>query len=99
MDKLILNKIIEIVDTTRNQRESQKESVSLRREVLLLNSSYRTEALLEALLVVFAEFIDREKTWQEKNLWIMYMSYFPKIQIIFAQILLLMRLMNMQKHK
>lgn len=55
--KSILNDALEIVEISRKQRESQKESV-FRRE-LLLYSSYRTEALLETLLILFAEFADK----------------------------------------
>ena len=57
MAKSILNDALEIVEITRNQRKSQKES-GFRRE-LLLDSSYRKEALLETLLVLFAKFADR----------------------------------------
>ena len=57
MAKSILSDALEIVEISRKQRESQKESV-FRRE-LLLYSSYRTEALLETLLILFAEFADK----------------------------------------
>ena len=57
MAKSILSDALEIVEISRKQRESQKESV-FRRE-LLLYSSYRTEALLETFLVLFAKFADK----------------------------------------
>lgn len=63
--KSILNDALEIVEISRKQRESQKESV-FRRE-LLLYSSYRTEALLETLLILFAEFADKLLTEKGDN--------------------------------
>ena len=65
MAKSILSDALEIVEISRKQRESQKESV-FRRE-LLLYSSYRTEALLETLLVLFAKFADKLLTEKGNN--------------------------------
>lgn len=66
MAKSILSDALEIVEISRKQRESQKESV-FRRE-LLLYSSYRTEALLETLLILFAEFADKLLTEKGDNI-------------------------------
>ena len=63
--KSILSDALEIVEISRKQRKSQKES-GFRRE-LLLDSSYRTEALLETLLVLFAKFADKLLTEKGDN--------------------------------
>lgn len=65
MANSILSDALEIVERTRSQRNSQKES-GFRRE-LLLDSSYRTEALLEILLVLFAKFADKLLTEKGNN--------------------------------
>ncbi len=57
MANSILSDALKKVEITRKQREFQKESVF--RHELLLHSSYRREALLETLLVLFAKFADR----------------------------------------
>lgn len=65
MAKSILNDAVEAVKTTRSERKSQSyiqcsEPHFLNEKIaLLLDSSYRTEALLETLLVLFAKFADK----------------------------------------
>ncbi len=61
MANSILNDAIEIVETTRSKRKSQCSEPRFlsEKDSLLLDSSYRTEALLEILLVLFAKFADR----------------------------------------
>lgn len=61
MVKSILNDALEIVETTRSKRRSQCSEPRFlnEKEALLLDSSYRTEALLETLLVLFAKFADK----------------------------------------
>lgn len=61
MAKSILNDALEVVETTRGKRRSQCSEPRFlnEREALLLDSSYRTEALLETFLVLFAKFADK----------------------------------------
>lgn len=68
MAKSILSDALEAVNTTRSERKSQgyiqcDEPHFLNKKMaLLLDSSYRTEALLETLLVLFAKFADKSLT-------------------------------------
>lgn len=61
MAKSILNDALEVVETTRGKRRSQCSEPRFlnEQEALLLDSSYRTEALLETFLVLFAKFADK----------------------------------------
>lgn len=61
MAKSILNDALEVVETTRGKRRSQCSEPRFlnEQEVLLLDSSYRIEALLETFLVLFAKFADK----------------------------------------
>ena len=69
MTKSILSDAIEKVEITRSQRRQQcNEPHFFNDEVaLLLSSSYRIEALLETLLVSFAEFADKLLTEKGDN--------------------------------
>ena len=69
MAKSILNDALEVVETTRGKRRSQCSEPRFlnEQEALLLDSSYRTEALLETLLVLFAEFADKLLTEKGNN--------------------------------
>lgn len=69
MANSILSDALEVVETTRSRRKSQcSEPHFFNEEVnLLLESSYRTEALLETLLVLFAEFADKLLTEKGDN--------------------------------
>lgn len=69
MTKSMLSDAIEKVEITRSQRRQQcSEPHFFNDEVaLLLNSSYRTEALLETLLVLFAKFADKLLTEKGDN--------------------------------
>ena len=70
MANSILNDTLEVVETTRSKRKSEcSEPHFFNDEVaLLLNSSYRTEALLETLLVLFAKFADKLLTEKGDNI-------------------------------
>ena len=61
MANSILSDALEMVERTRSQRKSQCSEPRFlnEKEALLLDSSYRKEALLEILLVLFAKFADR----------------------------------------
>lgn len=67
--KTISSDAIEIVETTRSARCQQCSEPRFLNEgeALLLDSSYRTEALLETLLVSFAEFADKLLTEKGDN--------------------------------
>lgn len=69
MAKSILNDALEVVETTRGKRRSQCSEPRFlnEQEALLLDSSYRTEALLETLLVLFAKFADKLLTEKRNN--------------------------------
>lgn len=69
MTKSILSDAVEKVEITRSRRRQQcSEPHFFNDEVdLLLSSSYRTEALLETLLVSFAEFADKLLTEKGNN--------------------------------
>ena len=69
MAKSILSDALEKVEITSGQRSQQcSEPHFFNDEVaLLLNSSYRTEALLETLLVLFAKFADKLLTEKGDN--------------------------------
>lgn len=69
MTKSILSDAVKIVETTRSKRRQQcSEPKFFNEEVAsLLDSSYRTEALLETLLVSFAEFADKLLTEKGDN--------------------------------
>ena len=70
MTKSILSDAIERVEITRSQRRQQCSEPHFFYDkvvALLLNSSYRTEALLETLLVLFAKFADKLLTEKGDN--------------------------------
>lgn len=69
MAKSILNDALEVVETTRGKRRSQCSEPRFlnEQEALLLDSSYRTEALLETFLVLFAKFADKLLTEKGNN--------------------------------
>ena len=69
MTKSILNDAVEMVETTRSKRGQQCSEPKFFNDevVLLLDSSYRTEALLETLLVLFAKFADKLLTEKDNN--------------------------------
>ena len=69
MTESILSDAIKKVEITSSQRCQQcSEPHFFNDEVaLLLNSSYRTEALLETLLVLFAKFADKLLTEKGNN--------------------------------
>lgn len=61
MANSILSDALEVVETTRGKRRSQCSEPRFlnEKEALLLDSSYRIEALLETFLVLFAKFADK----------------------------------------
>lgn len=69
MTKSMLSDAIEKVEITSSQRRQQCGEPHFFNDevVLLLNSSYRTEALLETLLVLFAKFADKLLTEKGNN--------------------------------
>lgn len=70
MANSILNDALKVVETTRGKRKSQCSEPRFlsEQEALLLNSSYRTEALLETFLVLFAKFADKLLTEKCDNI-------------------------------
>lgn len=67
--KTISSDAIEIVETTRSKRRQQCSEPHFFNDgvALLLESSYRTELLLETLLVLFAKFADKLLTEKGDN--------------------------------